>query len=69
VKKGVSMKTLPELAISLDALADNARRLKERCDAASIEVATGDVLEFRLSYAALARAAASPYVHCIYIGA
>jgi predicted amino acid racemase len=31
--------------------------------------ATGDVLEFRLSYAALARAAASPYVHCIYTGA
>src|SRR5450756_3057726 len=32
------MKTLPELAISLDALADNARKLKERCDAAGIEV-------------------------------
>jgi len=34
-----------------------------------VEVATGDVLEFRLSYAALARAVASPYVHCIYTGA
>jgi predicted amino acid racemase len=33
------------------------------------DVATGGVLEFRLSYAALARAAASPYVHCIYTGA
>ena len=32
-------------------------------------VVSGDVLEFRLSYAALARAAASPYVHCIYTGA
>jgi predicted amino acid racemase len=32
-------------------------------------VATGDALEFRLSYAALARAAASPYVHCVYTGA
>lgn len=32
------------------------------------DVATGDVLEFRLSYAALARAAASPFVHCVYTG-
>ena len=32
-------------------------------------VVSGDVLEFRLSYAALARAVASPYVHCIYTGA
>jgi predicted amino acid racemase len=33
------------------------------------QVAPGDVLEFRLSYAALARAAASPYVHIAYGGA
>ena len=33
------------------------------------EVATGDVLAFRLSYAALARAVASPFVHCVYTGA
>jgi hypothetical protein len=29
----------------------------------------GDILEFRLSYAALARAAASPYVSTVYDGA
>ncbi|MHB8070492.1 MAG: alanine racemase [Candidatus Cryosericum sp.] len=32
------------------------------------EVTPGDVLEFRLSYAALARAAASPYVSVVYDG-
>ncbi len=30
------------------------------------DIKTGDILEFRLSYAALARAVASPYMHIIY---